>query len=100
MNVPYIDKRIATLELLTQRHKLRSQFPYLLRKLDVVREFGFKTFSIFATKVSSNKRNFAGMRKLASNTPLISSGNLQQFHLRKQPFVLLRQLYNKAKEGK
>ena len=32
INIPYIDKRISTLELLTQRHKLSSQFPYLLRK--------------------------------------------------------------------
>ena len=29
INMLYIDKRIATLELLTQRHKLGSQFPYL-----------------------------------------------------------------------
>ena len=35
----YIDKRIAILELLTQRHKLRSQFSYLLCKFGIVREF-------------------------------------------------------------
>ena len=29
INMLYIDKRIATLGLLTQRHKLESQFPYL-----------------------------------------------------------------------
>ena len=38
-----IDKRIAYLELLTQRYKLRSQFPYLLSKFGVVREFVSKT---------------------------------------------------------
>ena len=44
----YIDRRIAILELFTQRHKLRSQFPYLLSKFGVVsREFVSKTLFYF-----------------------------------------------------
>ena len=42
-----IDKRNAILELLTQRHKLRSQFPYLLCKFGIVRKFVSKPSFFF-----------------------------------------------------
>ena len=43
----YIVKRIAILEFLTRRHQLRSQFPYLLCKFGIVREFIPKTLFWF-----------------------------------------------------
>ena len=53
INIPYIDKRIATVELLTwELVSLLFTSPRLC--------------SVFATTVSSNKCNFAGMRKLAA----------------------------------
>ena len=53
----YIDKRIALLELLTERHKIRSQFPYLLCKfVALLGSSSQRLFSVFAT-VSSNKCN-------------------------------------------
>ena len=40
-----IDKRIAILEFLTQRHKLGSQFPYLLCKFESLRSiFAYNSF--------------------------------------------------------
>ena len=54
----YIDKRIAFLELLTERHKLRSQFLLALVQIRcVVREFVSKTFFCFCYSQSSNKYN-------------------------------------------
>ena len=59
-----IDKRIAVLELLTQRRKLRSQFPYLLCKFGIVREFVSKPLFYFCiqqfhqTSATRNLKSF------------------------------------------
>ena len=61
-----IDKRIAILEFLTQRHKLGSQFPYLLCKFGIVREFVSKpSFYFFIQQFhqTSATRNLKSFEK-------------------------------------
>ena len=54
----------AILEFLTQRHKLRTQFPFLLCKFGVVRDCSSQRLcSIFATSLSLHKCNLKSFER-------------------------------------
>ena len=98
-----IDKRIAILELLTQRHKLRSQLPYLSCKFGIVREFVSKPsfyfcYSSFIKRVQTvtlnhlKKRYSAHLKGILTSLKCFSS---QFIHLILAGFILTNPIFSR-----
>ena len=91
-----IDKRIAILEFLTQRHKLGSQFPYLLCKFESLRSiFAYNSFIKRVQLVTLNRlknRHSAHMKRELTSLNCSSS---QFIHLILAGFILTNPIFSR-----